>query len=200
MDLYIVTNGGIYNPFTSIGLINFHYTFQWSDFTTKENSSGDFLGPIFVFKTCLQRQKIPPNSLGKLRTPRVDGGFVFPSEDRRAQTLIVSQLVKGEIEKKSMVRMKGTTWNAFCVLCFVWQLETPRTSNKAALKNRAQTACQVHFFFQVGGFKYISCSPLFWGNDPIWRAYFSEGLKPLQIFVMDMCNINVGKKELMFVQ
>ena len=27
-----------------------------------------------------------------------------------------------------------------------------------------------------GGFKYFSCSSLFWGNDPIWRAYLSDGL------------------------
>ena len=27
-----------------------------------------------------------------------------------------------------------------------------------------------------GDFKYFLCSTLFWGNDPIWRAYFSDGL------------------------
>ena len=30
-----------------------------------------------------------------------------------------------------------------------------------------------------GGFKYVLFSSLFWGNDPIWRAYVSNGwLKP----------------------
>ena len=39
-----------------------------------------------------------------------------------------------------------------------------------------------HTFFVTtylgGGFKYFLFSPLFWGNDPIWRAFFSDGLKP----------------------
>ena len=29
-----------------------------------------------------------------------------------------------------------------------------------------------------GGFKYFFIFIPIWGNDPIWRAYFSEGLKP----------------------
>ena len=29
-----------------------------------------------------------------------------------------------------------------------------------------------------GGFQHVLFSPLLWGNDPIWRAYFSDGLTP----------------------
>ena len=35
-----------------------------------------------------------------------------------------------------------------------------------------------------GQLKYFLCSPRNpWGNDPIWRAYFSDGLKPPTSFV-----------------
>ena len=34
-----------------------------------------------------------------------------------------------------------------------------------------------------GGFKYFYFHPKPWGNDPIWRAYFSDGLKPLSSII-----------------
>ena len=34
-----------------------------------------------------------------------------------------------------------------------------------------------HISFLGGGFKYFLFSPLTWGNDPVWRSYFSDGLK-----------------------
>ena len=39
------------------------------------------------------------------------------------------------------------------------------------------------WMFLGGGFKYLLCSSL-WGNDPIWRAYFSDGLKPPTRFIV----------------
>ena len=46
----------------------------------------------------------------------------------------------------------------------------------------------------VGGFKYLLFSPLYptWGNDPIWRAYFSHGWFNHQLAILGSFFFQVG--------
>ena len=110
---------------------------------------------------------------------------------------------RGAFLKPSLVTWSWTIFlGVFCCGKNVWIFYLPRSGNSSALKshrNPIGKACLPtrnvsRAMLNFGGVRIKSCllmiehaprwwfqiffyfSSLFWGNDPIWRAYFSDGL------------------------